>query len=163
MSAAIKQPFMCKSCDSDLGFTLCRRVLGNQSVQIVFQCMECGRSASNPIARANVKSPQDLPIWDEGIAEAHDNRKQVLHLEGKAEWFREHDAYLKTDKWRMKRAKVIQRCRGTCEGCMDAPVQHVHHLSYDHWKDELLFELVGLCEPCHERAHGRELCGAPHA
>lgn len=157
MNEKIKPPYMCRSCESDDGFELRRRVLGNQSVQIVFQCLTCGRSGANPIARASVRNPDQLPAWDDGLAEQYDNRKQQVRAEDKAEWFREHDEYLNSDKWRQKRQKVIQRCRGVCEGCMDAPVQHVHHITYEHWKDELLFELLGLCEPCHERAHGRSL------
>jgi hypothetical protein len=37
------------------------------------------------------------------------------------------------------------------------PAEHVHHLSYDHWRDELLWELVAACRKCHERAHDRRL------
>lgn len=157
MSASIKKPHICKSCLGDDGFELRRRVLANRSEQIVFQCLTCGRSATNPIARCLVSKPNDLPEWDEGLSEQFDGQKHQQHLQQKTEWFREHNAYLKSDKWRMKRRKVLERCHGICEGCMDAPVEHVHHLNYNHWQDELLFELVGLCEPCHERAHGRSL------
>jgi hypothetical protein len=31
----------------------------------------------------------------------------------------------------------------------------VHHLNYDHWKDELLFELVALCFDCHRKVHNK--------
>jgi hypothetical protein len=30
----------------------------------------------------------------------------------------------------------------------------VHHLSYEHVFGELCWELVGVCESCHDRVHG---------
>lgn len=55
----------------------------------------------------------------------------------------------------MKRRKIIDRCNGRCEGCGEAPVAQVHHLTYEHVGDEFLFELVGLCNRCHDRMHGK--------
>ena len=66
----------------------------------------------------------------------------------------EYSEYLKTDKWRALRKKVMTRCNGMCEGCMSKPVHDVHHLTYSNIYDELLFQLVGLCRDCHEKAHG---------
>jgi DnaB-like helicase N terminal domain len=61
--------------------------------------------------------------------------------------------YLRSDEWRAKRRLVMDRCGGLCEGCRNAPVSEVHHLTYEHVGDELLFELVGLCRECHQRVH----------
>jgi len=72
-------------------------------------------------------------------------------------WFKAHSEYLKTEKWQKKRKLVMERENNLCQGCREAPAEHVHHLSYAHWRDELLFELVALCKSCHERAHGRKL------
>jgi len=66
----------------------------------------------------------------------------------------EYSEYLKTDKWRELRRKVMTRCNGICEGCASKPVHDVHHLTYSHIYDELLYQLVGLCRECHEKAHG---------
>lgn len=67
-----------------------------------------------------------------------------------------YDAYIKSERWANKRAMVLKRCSQTCEGCGVRPATQVHHLTYEHLGDELLFELVGLCRDCHERVHGIE-------
>ncbi len=69
-------------------------------------------------------------------------------------WWEKYNAYLATEEWAERRRRVIDRCGGTCEGCRNRPVEHVHHLTYDHVGNELLFELVGLCLRCHRVAHG---------
>jgi hypothetical protein len=47
----------------------------------------------------------------------------------------------------------MKRCGGICEGCGERPVAHIHHLTYEHMGDEFLFELAGVCIPCHHRLH----------
>jgi hypothetical protein len=71
------------------------------------------------------------------------------------DWWTWYNSYLQSDDWKVKRRKVYDRCRGLCEGCRDRPVTQVHHLTYVHVGDELLYELVGLCDDCHEKAHER--------
>ncbi len=61
--------------------------------------------------------------------------------------------YLSSDEWRAKRNLVFMREDGICQGCSSEPIEHVHHTTYAHLYDELLFELVGLCENCHRKAH----------
>jgi hypothetical protein len=68
----------------------------------------------------------------------------------------EHDVYLASPEWRLKRKAVLDRCHYVCEGCGTQSAVEVHHLSYAHWKNEFLFELVGLCAGCHARVHGIE-------
>ena len=64
----------------------------------------------------------------------------------------DYGTYLKSEAWKAKRRKVIERDK-ICQGCMDAPIDDVHHLSYRNIYDEFLFQLVGLCRNCHERWH----------
>lgn len=146
------KPEKCKSCEG-VESELRKRLLGNGSMQIVYQCLTCGRSASNPLPKAAVPNYIGLPSWDEGLAGRYDEQWDLERQQKRSAWFEEHDAYLKTEKWRQKRLAVIQRCNGLCEGCRAAPVTQVHHLTYEHWQDELLWELVGVCDDCHERAH----------
>lgn len=61
--------------------------------------------------------------------------------------------YLTSTAWMERRRLVMQRCRGYCEGCGSAQATEVHHLTYRHVGNELLFELVGLCAGCHSRIH----------
>jgi 5-methylcytosine-specific restriction endonuclease McrA len=69
------------------------------------------------------------------------------------EWWEWYSAYLQTPGWAARRALVLQRAQKLCEGCRAAVPVHVHHLSYAHAGDELLYELVALCADCHQRAH----------
>jgi hypothetical protein len=70
------------------------------------------------------------------------------------DWHRAHAEYLLSPAWRKRRKMVLQRCWPVCEGCgLQVPCE-VHHLTYEHWRAEFLFELVGLCRECHERIHG---------
>ena len=66
----------------------------------------------------------------------------------------EHQLYLTSSEWRMKRKLVLERCRSVCEGCGTQIAVEVHHVTYRHWKREFLFELVGLCRACHQRLEG---------
>ncbi len=67
----------------------------------------------------------------------------------------EHREYLKTPVWQKKREKVMQRTNHCCEGCgaYIASFGQVHHLHYNNWKDEFLFDLVYLCNECHGKIH----------
>jgi hypothetical protein len=146
------KPEKCKSCEGTQS-ELRRRLLGNGSIQIVYQCLSCGRSASNPVAKSAVPNWKTLPEWDDSIAEFYDADRARDREEAREVWFSEHDEYLQSREWREKRSLVMERCGGVCEGCRRAKATQVHHLSYEHWKDELLWELVAVCDNCHERAH----------
>ena len=70
---------------------------------------------------------------------------------------REHyDDYLRSDHWRGLRAKIMRRAGGQCEGCLSAPADHVHHRTYENRGNEFAFELIAVCQACHERLHQRE-------
>jgi hypothetical protein len=69
------------------------------------------------------------------------------------EWWAWYSAYLKTPEWGAKRSAVIERANGLCEGCRQAPAVIAHHLTYAHAGNELLFELVAVCDTCHQKAH----------
>lgn len=68
---------------------------------------------------------------------------------------KEYNAYLKSIQWHSKRELVAKRANHTCEGCGEYQGNNgdVHHLSYNHFKNEFLFELIYLCRQCHERLH----------
>lgn len=61
--------------------------------------------------------------------------------------------YLRSPEWKRKRDAVFDREKGICQGCLNEPIEHVHHATYTHQYDELLFQLIGLCENCHRKVH----------
>jgi 5-methylcytosine-specific restriction endonuclease McrA len=66
----------------------------------------------------------------------------------------EYRRYIRSPRWRAKRAAVILRARGLCERCHTWPIVNVHHLSYDRLGDERPEDLLGVCVKCHEELHG---------
>lgn len=65
----------------------------------------------------------------------------------------DYSDYLHSDKWKALRKKVFERCGGLCEGCRVLKPDQVHHLTYDNFGDEFLWELVAVCSLCHQRLH----------
>lgn len=63
-----------------------------------------------------------------------------------------YENYLLCPEWKRKRRFIIERDK-ICQGCLDAPIHDVHHLTYAHVGKEFMYELVGLCRECHSRCH----------
>lgn len=62
--------------------------------------------------------------------------------------------YMKSKRWRKKRAKVLARDGHKCVQCKRSDRQlHVHHLTYERYGNERLDDLVTLCERCHSTEH----------
>lgn len=65
-------------------------------------------------------------------------------------WLKEHTIYLASDEWKWRRQMVLERDNYLCQGCLTNRATQVHHLTYKHWRNELLFELVSVCDGCHD-------------
>jgi hypothetical protein len=77
-------------------------------------------------------------------------------------WRADYEAYLLSPEWDDKRALVLKRARGICEGCGEVPATEVHHLTYTHVGNELLWQLVAVCRQLprpRSRYRGRQHCG----
>lgn len=77
-------------------------------------------------------------------------------------WWAAYNAYLASPEWQARRAKVLRRSNGTCEGCGERSAIQVHHLRYPRgctpgspeWlAQEMLFDLTAICERCHSGVH----------
>jgi hypothetical protein len=141
-----------------------RRVIKGGAVQYVRQCLRCGEPQGNPIAKAKVlaESGGEPPDFDDELNEQwkaeyaagwEDIRKRFDREAFLKEWYAD---YLRSPEWGRRRAAVMRRANGVCEGCGECPPTEVHHLTYKHVGREFLFELVALCEGCHTRAHQDE-------
>lgn len=130
-----------------------RRTTHTGMVSVGYQCQRCGswfrRKASEvpPAEKLEQFDDEIRRIW---VSEQREKSQDVKD-DGNRVWWEKYNAYLKTDKWRAKRALVLKRANGTCEACFSAPAVQAHHTTYDHVFDEPLFELRAVCVPCHER------------
>jgi 5-methylcytosine-specific restriction endonuclease McrA len=103
----------------------------------------CGR----PLA-----PPQPDRGWM-SVGEAAVNVVERLRQAKGREWWAAYREYLASAEWQKRRLLVIERCGGICEGCGLQDAREVHHRTYEHVGDELLFELYALCGDCHKRVH----------
>lgn len=65
--------------------------------------------------------------------------------------------YLESQSWLATRAKVLERAGYVCEGCRERRATEVHHPHYEDPRgEEMLFNLVALCDKCHRKITERE-------
>jgi 5-methylcytosine-specific restriction endonuclease McrA len=142
----------------------------NNTTEVRWQCVYCGAQCG-VVKKQSIPPAQlaALPPWEpdrqtewyrargelrQGRQEAREALRQQLLNGKRAEWRQWYENYLASPEWREKRLLVLARASRLCEGCRLAVASEVHHTTYDHVGDELLFELVALCEECHQRTHG---------
>lgn len=129
----------------------------NGVVVHVMQCANCGKYTGSKIKKDGSNPPPlDRELMAAGRQAKYANYEAAkMSLEpahGQQYDQRDYSTYLNSEAWRSKRRKVIERDR-VCQGCLEAPIEDVHHLSYRNMCDEFMFQLVGLCRQCHERWH----------
>jgi len=139
-----------------------RRQLKNAAGVVLhcLQCMNCGRHTCHKIKRDGSNPPEldrDLAQRGEEARQQH-WAQQVEAQEAERGASREahrqeYHAYLRSPEWAVLRERVKQRDK-VCQGCLAAPVEEVHHRTYEHVQNEFAFELIGLCRNCHARLHG---------
>jgi len=151
-----------------------KRVVDKGVIQFVAQCLRCGDPTTSPLARAKAVAQcggQEPPPFDEELQSSWeqgyssgwkqinlDYEKNVAayekaRKERTTEWWAWYIEYLKSPEWREKSKQVILRAQGICEGCRAEKATSAHHLTYAHAGSEFLFELVAVCNQCHERLH----------
>ena len=139
---------------------IARRTLSDGRNQYGAWCQGCGKwraVATNhvPVFGTIVKYDPDLhhDFWEQ--------QSKVLDAERKsrtAEWWEKYNEYLQSDKWKYKRKRVLKRDCNLCQACLIRNATQVHHLTYAHVFDEPLFDLVSICDVCHEVLHGNKEC-----
>lgn len=65
----------------------------------------------------------------------------------------QYERYLKSDAWEEKRQIVLKRDKNMCRECGSKFNLQVHHMTYFHIFNERTYELVTLCEKCHNEIH----------
>jgi len=131
-----------------------RKVKGG-GTQYVQQCVACGAKTSQALPKdqyASMACPFDEDLYALGEKANSEHFKEVKEKE-RAEFFREYNQYLSSREWQEKRKAVLLRAQGICEGCRSAKATQVHHLHYRRVFREMLFDLVAVCDECHDSCH----------
>ena len=150
---------------------------GDSRISLYSQCIQCGKRDGNgsslkhdlvPNLKEKIKLKEinkfdtklineKSPTYDkyfEYRSQKLEENKQVEKAYRK-EFYSE---YMKSDKWKAIRLKVLKRDNNLCQACLDAPAQDVHHKTYENIGDELMYELISVCRDCHfNRIHKDKL------
>jgi len=167
----VEQEFSC-----DHATTKAVRFVQRNGVSIVrLQCQRCGNQVGGNLPKANY-NVEGLPAWDESLRNAYwqarSERTQEIYqqqqADERADWFRQYNAYLRSEQWGRLRKQVLGRDGYICQNCFRKVVPNlyplpnraeVHHLSYDGYNrtgQTFAFECVTLCHDCHRAYHGQE-------
>lgn len=82
-------------------------------------------------------------------------RNEEIFEENKEQWNSNYALYLSSEEWRKKREMILKRDNYICQGCLTENATEVHHRTYLNVGNEFCFELISLCETCHERVHDK--------
>ena len=138
-----------------------RKHIKGGNIQYVKVCVECGLQYGGPLSKKSIENADAVPDLN-GLNDQdyyRDRRavwlaQQLSFYEGQsAKGNRDYNSYLASPEWKQKRKTVLARANGICEACLQEKATQVHHLTYDHLFDELLWELVAVCDGCHRKAH----------
>lgn len=88
--------------------------------------------------------------------EARQEKYRRESAQRSAEWWDWYHAYLQSSEWQDKRQRVLERDEHVCRGCGLWPATQVHHLTYQRVGHEMLFDLVAICDRCHDKIHATE-------
>lgn len=129
------------------------------------QCLACGQQVGQWVKLAEIPDPAGAKPWDGELAESEFSIASAVREEARrtqlsrtSEWWGNYKLYLNSPTWQSKRERVLIRDKYQCQACCRAKATQVHHLTYanvDFKGGEPLFELVSVCEPCHQRLHGK--------
>ena len=139
----------------------------SDTIQLIDQCLDCGKS----IGQFHKHSLRlaEVPAWDDKLLISYRAAREQKYADIKQKHVRiQRDRtvqiYGKCStnisnqmNRQKKRTKVLERANEVCEGCGLKRATQVHHLTYMHRFNEFLFELVAVCDQCHERLHATDV------
>jgi hypothetical protein len=146
-----------------------RRIKTNGARFITQQCLKCGQSSDFLISRDSFTEEQfeAMPMWDEERAkegghdawkrwqEQHAAEKALEQAAADAAFWEKYDLYLASPEWRRKRLLILKRDNWTCQACLIAEATDVHHHTTVNLGNELCWQLISICRPCHDRIPSR--------
>jgi len=139
-----------------------RFTASNGAVHFRLQCLQCGNYSR--VVRKVSLSAEDMAnlndvniglheAWRAAVEERAEQlvpeyaerrleewkAKRAVKDEEWQEWYAE---YLRSPEWAHRRELVLARAGGLCEGCGLKVATQVHHTTYDHAGNELLFHEI---------------------
>lgn len=122
------------------------------------QCLNCGDYASTAISRKRFDLSKLLDqVPKRKDAELSNDNKRITKTRrenkenGNQHFWKEYNDYLNSSEWRTKRQKVLERDGYKCQACLENNATEVHHLSYMMIYQEPLFDLISICNDCHDQ------------
>lgn len=133
-----------------------KRQKSNGEFMLNQQC-ECGYIHKHQLSQKYIYMP-DVPLADEtkNIArrfERETSYRFYQELKNGVLPDERHEDYYHTPEWAEKRQQRLQIDNYICQACFKAKATQVHHLHYRTFGDEPMFDLVSVCQPCHQRIH----------
>lgn len=140
-----------------------RKIFADGIPHYHIQCLVCGQSTQKRISKRKVDESALIPLWDEELARGvwekfnrdWEQAKYSVDHVSDGEWWAQYNEYLESPQWALIREAVLKRDHYVCQGCGSQKATEVHHLTYEHVREEFLFELVSVCSSCHDRLHSR--------
>lgn len=128
------------------------------------QCLDCGSKVLPWLKKAKVDRIWEVPTFDEELErrgretaqaafQAQREQREAELAQKDRDWWVWYNRYLQSEVWREKRRRVLERDDNTCQACLRRPATQVHHTTYIHVGHEPLFDLVSVCDICHEALH----------
>lgn len=120
------------------------------------QCKKCAHFHGSAQSQHGVDMSK-MPIaaeqedtW-EAFQEERNELTERLNKKRQEIRFAAMDKYYDSPEWEERRQKVFKRDNYKCQSCLDAPAEQCHHLTYEHFKNEPLFDLISVCKACHDK------------
>ena len=99
--------------------------------------------------------PLDVDAQERGRRAASDARSAQYEADRLAKHHKYEAYILASPEWQRRRQLVLSRAHGVCEACLTAMATQVHHSTYDHLFNEILWELRAVCASCHATIHNQ--------
>lgn len=81
---------------------------------------------------------------------------KIIKCKDTNESFIFYNDYLKSKHWYFKRKEFFNKNSKICNKCRSKKNLVVHHKTYKHIGNELLSDLICLCEKCHNKFHSNK-------
>jgi 5-methylcytosine-specific restriction endonuclease McrA len=136
--------------------------------QLREQCLDCGwllgEQKAHRLATSTTPSVDKIALKNcvdarrRSITERSTESMRAYDAKRAAEsakrWV-DYNDHLASEEWRQTRKIVFKRDDHICQGCLKRPATQVHHLTYRNVCNEFAFQLVAICDECHDRYHAR--------